>query len=322
MGQETEAKYKSFLDVSKKVGLPIKKITDFLFWLKSGEPIENNDLVRRLGVSKNAINQVKQSLASILMPVSGNTQLKNEELKTVEPIFEDEYSVEESLLTFLDGISPKGPVQDRQEPLRKYDQFTATTETVLRRAGLLNFLGDVKCKKILFLGDDDFTSIAVASLGLAEQITVLDIDARILNSIKTISAESNFKINTLKYDARNPWPQSLTGKFDTVFTDPPYTPEGINLFMSRSIDALDKKNLAARIYFCYGNSDRAKQRFLPIYESIVASRLMIRYVFDKFNRYHGAESIGNASSLYITEVTPQTKSIIKGKYEKPIYTNN
>ena len=37
---------------------------------------------------------------------------------------------------------------------------------------------------ILFLGDDDFTSIEIANLGTAEKITVLDIDDRILNTIK------------------------------------------------------------------------------------------------------------------------------------------
>jgi predicted RNA methylase len=314
--------YKKLLAISKKVGIPVKEITDFLFLLKDGKPIENNELVRKLGVSRNVVNQVKESLASLLMPVSNNTQLKDEALKSIESIFQNGYSAEQSLLSIKINISVENFLEKRLDPLRKYDQFTATPETVAKRVSLLNFLGDIKGKRILFLGDDDFTSIAVAELGLAEQISVLDIDTRILNSIDTISEENNFNIKTFSHDIRNPLTEDLGGKFDIVFTDPPYTSEGISLFVSRAVDALDKTNQSARIYFCYGNSDRAKERFLPIYESIVNDGLMIRYVFDKFNRYEGAESIGSSSSLFITEITPKTRSTVKGKYERPIYTNN
>ena len=111
----------------------------------------------------------------------------------------------------------------------------------------------------------------------------------------------------------------MKGKFDTVFTDPPYTPEGISLFVSRAIETLDKKNQTARVYVCYGNSDRAKERFLPIQDVLTDSGLMLRWVF-RFNRYEGAESVGSASSLYIAEVTPRTKPLIRGNYDKSIYT--
>lgn len=174
----------------------------------------------------------------------------------------------------------------------------------------------------MFLGDDDFTSVAVAGLNLAHQVTVLDIDQRILETIGQISTEKELEIKTMAGDVRKPLPPEVIKGFDVVFTDPPYTPEGVSLFLSRGIEALDPENLAARIYFCYGNSDRAKERFLPIYESIFKNGLMVRYVFDKFNRYVGAESIGSASSLFVTEVTSKTKAGISGKYDKPIYTNN
>lgn len=72
--------------------------------------------------------------------------------------------------------------------------------------------------------------------------------------------------------------------------------------------------------FCYGNSDRAKERFLPIQDALTDSGLMLRWVFDRFNRYEGAESVGSASSLYIAEITPRTKPLIRGSYDKPIYT--
>ena len=128
-------------------------------------------------------------------------------------------------------------------------------------------------------------------------------------------------INTTQHDVHTTLPKNHQGKYDVVFTDPPYTSNGASLFLSRAVSALNKKNLAARIYLCYGTSDRAKERLLPIQETILIHGLITRWVFDKFNRYQGAESIGS-STLYICEVTPQTKTIISKDYHESIYTNN
>jgi predicted methyltransferase len=172
------------------------------------------------------------------------------------------------------------------------------------------------------LGDDDFTSIAIARYGTAEEITVLDIDKRILDGIGNISTQQKFEIKTIEYDARKILPRDFSGKYDVVFTDPPYTPNGISLFVSRAVEALDAQNQSARLYLSYGNSDRTKERFIPIYDNLADSGFMIRWVFDKFNRYNGAEAIGSASSLFICEATPKTHALINGSYDKPIYTNN
>lgn len=314
--------YSQLLKISKEVGIPVKKILDVLFVLKDGEAVENNELIRRVGISKNVINQVKEMLGSLLQPVSSNTRVKRESLEQINTTLGDNYIPEENLLYFECNKTSGSLLERRVIPLREYDQFTATAETVFKRAGLLNFFCDIRGKKILFLGDNDFTSIAVATLGLANKITVLDVDKRILDTIQNISKEKDFGIKTIRHDLRNPLPQEVANSFDIVFTDPPYTDRGVKLFLSRAVGALDLSGNAARIYICYGNSDRAKERFLPIYEIFTASGLMIRWVFDKFNRYQGAESIGSSSSLFILDVTPKTKSLILEKYDKPIYTNN
>jgi predicted methyltransferase len=47
----------------------------------------------------------------------------------------------------------------RPKPKREYDQFFATEETLIRRVLILeNFID--QNKEILFLGDDDLTSLA------------------------------------------------------------------------------------------------------------------------------------------------------------------
>jgi len=291
--------------------------------------MDNNELLRETGISKNILNQAKKSLSSLLKPVSKQTQLAESATGEIQNLFDPEYKPEEILWALFEDETYRKSIEllkrykgGRPAPERKYDQFTATIETTARRASLMNFFEDVEGKKILFLGDDDFTSVAVANLRKASDITVLDIDNRILSGIGLISEKEKLNVKRANCDARKQLPASFIQKFDVVFTDPPYTPEGIELFISRAIQSLDPSNQSARIYICYGNSDRAKERFLPVYEVFSSSGLMTRWIFDKFNRYHEAESIGGSSSLFVLDTTSKTKPLITGNYDKPIYTNN
>lgn len=306
-------------EFSRKLGLPIKKIVDVFYYLKSGEKIDNYELIRKTGIAKDTLNAIKSHFKERFMAVSTTTQLKDS-IPELEKLFSASYIPEENLLNLNTSEDLNSIFSERQTPLRKYDQFSATPETVIKRASLLNHFGDINGKKLLFLGDDDFTSLAVAMNGSPSEIAVLDIDDRILEKIKSISSKHSLNIKTTKHDLRKTLPKNLLNKFDVVFTDPPYTSEGIRLFVARSISALDTKNTTARIYLCYGNSDRAKERFIPIYRSIIDSGLMIRYIFDKFNRYTGAESIGSSSSLFVLDITPKSKPLISGDYHNPIYT--
>jgi predicted methyltransferase len=322
--------YSILLQISKETGVPVKKIQDMLYILSSGKPVDNTMLIQDLGVSRNALNQVKLLLSKYLKDPSKYTQLNAEGEKEIKNMFFGSgYLTEESLFNLLENQQHKENVEFlrsvenlRPNPNREYDQFIATVETVAKRGAILQFMGDIEGKRVLFLGDDDFTSIAIAKYKKAEEITVLDIDKRILDGIGNISKKQNFGIKTALYDARKLLPKDFLGKYDIVFIDPPYTANGTGLFVSRAIDALNAKNQSARLYLCYGNSDRAKERFIPIYNYLADSGLMLRWVFDKFNRYNGAEAIGSSSSLFICDVTPKTKPLIKGDYKnEDIYTN-
>jgi len=316
------------LEISKDLAIPVKKLEDMLFILKDGEAVDNNYLLTRIGVSRNALNKAKEKLSDLLEPASATTKLSQMGLNAIG-VIEDGYIAQDQLWEFLKDANYKKVLallnkygDKRPSQNRKYDQFTATPETTALRTGLLNFLGDIRGKRLLFLGDDDFTSVGVASLGLASHIEVLDVDKRILNSIKSIAEAERFTITTTSSDLRQRLPSRLLGKFDLVFTDPPYTTSGMGLFVSRAIQALDPDNHASRIYACYGNSDRARERYLPIQELFTDLGLMMRWIFDGFNRYVGVESIGNSSTLFILDVTPKTKPQAKLTHNDEIYTNS
>ena len=320
--------YQKLLEISKEVGLPAKKLTDVLFVLKDGKPINNNELLRTVGVSRNVLNKAKERLSPLLNSTSSTTSLSEEGVRFVEENLPSGFMIEEQLWEVLRGGNYEGVLallhkhkEKRPEPNRKFDQFTATPETTAIRASLMEFFCDIKGKRVLFLGDNDFTSIGVASIRSTRSVEVLDIDKKILDSINNIAEEEKLSISTTRNDLRQKLPSQLKDKFDAVFTDPPYTPEGIGLFLSRAIQALDPDNQAARIYVCYGNSDRAKERYLPIQQLFIDAGLMVRWTFDGFNHYDGAESIGSTSTLFVCDVTPKTKPTIKGAYKEQIYTN-
>ncbi|MBN1263096.1 MAG: bis-aminopropyl spermidine synthase family protein [Candidatus Pacebacteria bacterium] len=320
---------KKLTRISRQTGISLKKIKDCLLILSSGKPVLNNELLRRVGIARKPLNQIKKSLSFLLIPSSSQTQVRSDYLVMLQSLFEADYFPEENVWSFLKNQDYSRIVKlfnqyQNQQPAsrRELDQFTATPETVARRACLLDFFEDIADKKILVLGDDDFTSVALASFGSALEVVVLEIDSRIIKGVSFVTLKENLEIKAQIYDARQPLPESCRNHFDIVLTDPPYTPAGIKLFLSRAIQALDPKNQAARIYLCFGASDRAKERVLPIYQILIESGLMTRWIFDKFNRYRGAESIGSTSFLIVAEVTPKTKPLIKGEFNGSIYTTN
>lgn len=311
---------------SQVLGIPTKKIWDIFYALKSGESVTNAELIRKIGIARSVLIQVKSKLHRYLQSDSDGTKVAPNYKDYLDRVISMNYKSEEAFFDFLKDDKYKeildvvSKFKNDLKPDRAYDQFFSDSPAVARRAKLMDFLQDLKDKNLLFLGDDDFTSIAVALTKKAASITVIDIDQRILDKIEEKAKELGLTITTKIYDVRKTLPNDMEGQFDVVFTDPPYTPEGTKLFLGRAIQCLDPGNKNARIYFCYGISEGAKERILPIYQIIADSGLLIRYSFDKFNRYFGAESIGSQSSLFVCETTPRTKSLVKGDFNGKIYT--
>jgi len=212
---------------------------------------------------------------------------------------------EEEFLSQLPGISKELENTKAKfvKSKREYDQFFATVETVIKRANLMLKSGDLTGRKVLLLGDDDFLSTVLAKFSLISEISVIDIDEDILKIIKD---QEKQQVITYQHDLRNGLPKDFLSKFDTVFTDPPYTPEGFRLFMNIGISALNKSKNGA-LYICYGNTDEARDRGLKIQKIVAEENLLITNKWLDFNRYNGAESVANCSSLYVLKETDQTK---------------
>lgn len=219
----------------------------------------------------------------------------------------------------------------RPKSERKFDQFHAEIKTLLKRVEIiLKF----QPKNIVFLGDDDCTSLGIALNKKEINITVIDIDSRILNFIQKISEKENLNIKTINYDLRKPL--TIKTETDFVFFDPPYTPEGAKLWLIRSLEILLSKgsNLKRKdlnflknkfIFMCYGYTDKTFERGWKIQKIITNLGLVIQEKFRKFNKYSGAESINNESDLYILQPTPKIDlklldNFRKKEFYEKIYT--
>ncbi len=206
--------------------------------------------------------------------------------------------------------------EDRPKIDRNLDQFWATEDTVLRRAVLLGTIPGISQKKLLFLGDDDLTSVAFTLLFKAERVTVVDIDSRLLRFLEIVVQKEGLPIKFFEHDLRSPLPKSEFKRYDVSFFDPPYTPEAVNTWLVRAMEATlgggsnkarkKPEFLSDKRYFlCYGYTSRGTERGLKVQQIITSLGLIIQEKIRDFNRYYGAESIGSKSDLFVLQPTPK-----------------
>lgn len=211
----------------------------------------------------------------------------------------------------------KSYMDQRPSPNTSLDQAFGLPVTALRRAYFMLQNDDLEGKKILLLGDDDFTSLAIALLDISTDITILDIDMRLTDVISKIADENNYQIKCYNHDLRKPIQEELVGQFDTILTDPPYTIPGLELFLSRAIQAL-KEEMGRKVYLAYAH--RAPNDLFDFQQAIINHGLAIQETIPGFNLYEGAEMHGNTTSLSVLVTTSNTRTIIENEYKEMIYT--
>ncbi len=83
---------------------------------------------------------------------------------------------------------------------------------------------------------------------------MVDADDRPLAYVGGLAAERGWSIRPLFSDLRVRLLRSVAGACDLVFTDPPYTPAEVWLFLARAAEAL--RDQQGRIVFCHGFGER------------------------------------------------------------------
>ncbi|SHI95749.1 hypothetical protein SAMN05444401_1902 [Clostridium amylolyticum] len=206
------------------------------------------------------------------------------------------------------------------------DQSKCTVDTAIKRAVLALINHALISKKILCVGDDDLVSIAISFLlkklfadirNCKTSVLVMDIDERILSYIKSWGEKEGLPISCEHIDFRRPIANKLKNSFDCFFTDPPYTLQGMNLFVSRGLQALKKEN-GIPIFLSYAH--KSPDCDLAMQKCFIEMGLMVSEIIPTFNNYEGAAIIGNTGQMIILKTTSESRPLIEEDYKDAIYT--
>ncbi|WP_327583108.1 bis-aminopropyl spermidine synthase family protein [Nonomuraea sp. NBC_00507] len=195
------------------------------------------------------------------------------------------------------------------------DHVSATPDTVLRRALLLGARFWLPGTRLLCVGDHDLTSLAVKLVHPETDVTVVDLDERILAYID----DQDLGVRTRWADLRLGLPASARDQ-DLALTDPPYTPEGIGLFVARAVEGLTDNG---RVLLAYGASERTPMLAFKVQQALSELNLTYEAIYPDFNRYFGAEAIGSAADLYVLRPTTKTRPAVTSRLSRlttAIYT--
>lgn len=219
----------------------------------------------------------------------------------------------------LRAIMETGPAADMA-----IDQSHCTPETKVRRVLALLTAGALPGGSLLLIGDDDLISLAVAVVGdvlggpIVERVTVVDISPEILAYVQKVSAGLGTRVETVEHDLRRPLPADLHGGFDVAMTDPPYTPEGARLFLSRAVEGL-RPGPAHSVFFSFGG--KSPDEMLEVQREIMALGLVTNGYIRNFNEYEGSGILGGVGFFQHLLTTTSTASR-QGDYGGPLYTGD
>ncbi len=301
------------------------EIEGILYLILNHENLTNSELIRLTGLPKETLKTFKLNISSLL--ISDRDKDNN-----VSIIFRKEVIPELralnlkpykwSLVSYSDPDIEKRLNNLREKynlkPSREYDQFFADAGTTVSKMMLLTDKGLIRGKRIALLGDDDLLSIALGLEGGYAQITVFDIDRELLTAIEDIVKYLGLKnIRTVYFDAREDLNPNIPHEFDVVVTDPPYTRNGVFVFLNSAIRLSNKDSF---IFLYYGNSFKTPEKTLKIQDIINSYNLLIEDKINKFASYYGAESIGSSSSVYVLRKTPFTQPRKENLLIDNIYT--
>jgi N4-bis(aminopropyl)spermidine synthase len=203
------------------------------------------------------------------------------------------------------------------------DHVAATADTVVRRALWLDSAFDLAGARLLCIGDHDLSSLAACAVIPGLRVTVVDVDERLLEFIDGRAAAYGYDIQCFYADFRYGLPDIVAGSADVVLTDPPYTPEGVELFLGRGAQGIgDRAN--GRLVLAYGFSPLHPALGLKVQRAVQDLDLVAEAILPAFNRYHGAQAVGSASDLYVLRPTARTFQILDKKLARTavnIYTH-
>lgn len=130
---------------------------------------------------------------------------------------------------------------------RRFAQQPCTSDTTRRRVDKAEELCSYQ-DPILVLGDDDCVSIELARRGF-EQVTVFDIDARVIKILRTCAKRERLSIRAHVHDLSQAPDSAWVDEYRLVFLDPMYSYSGLKLFFQGARACLKPQSSHKAHYF-------------------------------------------------------------------------
>lgn len=170
----------------------------------------------------------------------------------------------------------------RDAPEVRYGQLRASARSSAARvAWLVRDLPPIG-RSVLFLGDDDLTSVLLAA-SISGDVTVLDADPRVLTLVAETAAEEGLSIKTVQHDLRRPLPEGLRRRFDSVCCDPVDDGAWLQLWLQRAFDAL-MPIAGARLFLSIGER-RLGDRLAGLHRFALEHGLLLEHRAPGLNEY-------------------------------------
>ena len=275
----------TLLDLRREWGLDSRRVTRLLTELAAESTLTG--LVSASGLSRRDVQSILRTLSPFVEVDGEHYALPA--LKSPETSLPDEGTLAGQMAELARDLPPSR---------WQFDHVPATPQTMAHRALYLASTYELDGASVLCLGDHDLTSLALGAVAPEAGLTVVDIDEPILDHVSESAHGLGFPLTTAWADLRLAFPPSLVGTADLVFTDPPYTTEGIRLFLMRGLEAL-RPSGHERLAFCFGTGERHLVKALEVQRLLGDLRLALEAMLPGFNHYAGAEAIGARSDLYI-----------------------
>lgn len=185
-------------------------------------------------------------------------------------------------------------LEDRPRPAKGFEQAPIDLASSVRRAAEIKRVLGPGLESVIFIGDDDATSVALALLEPNYRLRVVDIDERVLLSIQKAAAKLGADLTTEQLDLRDGVPFHLTGRFSGAVLDPPRWYAAEVRFLRFAADCLARHE-ASRVFWC--EHPLLTPSYPQVLEKLPALRLRLLEVVENLHRFE-------ATDYYLDDLGP------------------
>lgn len=169
----------------------------------------------------------------------------------------------------------------------EYYQERVSIKDIIKKLAFIDKREDLFNAELVFLGDDDFCSIAAMLTKKPKNITVLEIDPEIINTINKISKRFEKKgypkIECIQLDLSKKIPKQLRNKFDVFICEPPEAINGMESFISNGLSLMKQEGCAG--YIGLTRIESSGKKWHAIQKKLINSNAFVSDALRQFESY-------------------------------------